>query len=524
MKGAGVRTGPAAGVALLLCGLVAASWGQPAPDDTAPPGLEVRNGWLVQDGRAVWGWVQHNGWWRAGQRPNLARRSVGDPLGDVRPNRTENLDELTSAMVAFGYPGFEHNYGLWYDRRRDAHDEAPRGDPDVQPPFLEQPWARSDRGRASDGLPLYDLSRFNDWYFARLEQFADLCGRKGAVLLHKYYMQHALLEIQPHYADFAWRPGNCVQQTGMPDRIPAASAFYDVSHPVRRELHRAYIRRCLESLGGRPNVIHLVGQEYTGPREFVEFWLDTLMEWERETGQDLLIGLDATKDVQDAILADPVRRRALSLLDLRYWWVAADGALHAEPGGREVPGRFLECGFEQGEGSSPERIYHKVREYREHCPELAIVDALAQDRQQSWALLMGGGSLVVAGQIEYTNHSDPLAYERPANLEIIAPTYQFIREHLATALPLMRPLDVVAGAPEDVWCLGAPGVGYLVYALRGGSFRLELPEAPGALRARWLDVRNGALPDAGIVAPGRATGFRAPDRQDWALWLEPFEG
>ena len=87
------------------------------------------NGWLVHEGKAVLGWVQHNGWWRAGQRPNLARRSVGDPKGDVRPNRTEDLDALTDNMLRYAYPGFEHNYGLWYDRRRDAHDTGRRDNP-----------------------------------------------------------------------------------------------------------------------------------------------------------------------------------------------------------------------------------------------------------------------------------------------------------------------------------------------------------------------------------------------------------
>ncbi len=229
--------------------------------------LEVHSGWLSHDGKAAWGWVQHSGWWRAGMRPNLTRRSVGDPRGDVRPNRTEDLHKLTGAMLQFGYPGFEHNYGLWHDRRRDAHDEGPRGDARVQPPFLQQPWARSTQGTAWDGLPRYDLTAFDPWHFSRLRQFAALCDEKGTVLLHKDHVQHALLETNAHYVDFPWRPANCIQGTGMPDRAPAANALYDIADPTRREWHRLYIRRCLQSLGEFRSVIHLVGQELTGPRE-----------------------------------------------------------------------------------------------------------------------------------------------------------------------------------------------------------------------------------------------------------------
>lgn len=136
---------------------------------------------------------------------------VGDPLGDARPNRTEDLDALTDSMLRYGYPGFEHNYGLWYDRRRDAHDAEVRTD---------------------------------------------------------------------------------------------ANAFCDVSNPVRRDLHRRYIRQCLDVLGGSERVVFQISEEYTGPLSFMQFWLDTIAEWEKEHGRKVHIGLGATHDVQEAILAD----------------------------------------------------------------------------------------------------------------------------------------------------------------------------------------------------------------------------
>jgi Family of unknown function (DUF6298) len=116
----------------------------PLRADDPRTGLAVHNGWYTHDGQVVWGLAQHNGWWRDGQRPNITRNAPGD----VRPNRTEDLVRLTDAMLQFGYPGFEHNFGLWYDRRRDAHDQARRADAMVRSPFLEQPWARSGKGKA----------------------------------------------------------------------------------------------------------------------------------------------------------------------------------------------------------------------------------------------------------------------------------------------------------------------------------------------------------------------------------------
>ena len=80
--------------------------------------------------------------------------------------------------------------------------------------------------------------------------------------------------------------------------------FYDINHPVRRALHRQYIRQCLDNFADNSNVVHLISEEFTGPLHFVQFWLDCIAEWEKETGKHPIIALSVTKDVQDAILSD----------------------------------------------------------------------------------------------------------------------------------------------------------------------------------------------------------------------------
>jgi len=471
--------------------------------------LETQNGWYVHRGKVIWGYAQYNGWWGA-YRTNITRNAPGE----VGPNRTEDLDRLTDAMLRFGYPALEHNYGLWYDRRRDRHDTGRRGDAGVVGPFLEQPWGRSGRGRAWDGLSLYDLTSYNDWYFRRLRGFAELCDKKSTILLHNDYMQHALLETGAHYVDFPWRPVNCIQDTGMPDRIPAANAFYDLSHPLRRKLHRAYIRKCLDVLGESQNVIHLVSQEFTGPRSFLNFWLDTVFEWERERGRDVHVAVSGTKDVLDGVLADPARGPRVSSLDLRYFWYRRDGTLHAPPGGKEVAGRYA-SGAEIAK-TSPEQIYRQVREYRGKYPRKGIIHMINGSRQQTWAFLMGGGSILVR-YLEYADRNET-RYVAPKGTEIIQPTYEFLRRHLASSLARMKPADL-AGDPRRNWCLADTGKSYLVYALQGGEIRLDLKGGKGSYQARWLDPRGGSLTGAGTVQGGGTVTFHAPGPDDWALWL-----
>jgi hypothetical protein len=496
---------------LLVCLHFAAS----AADSTR--GLETENGWYVYNGRVVWGYAQHNGWWRAGQRANITRNAPGRS----GPNRTEDLDKLTDAMLKFGYPAFEHNFGLWYDRRRDAHDTVRRKDGNVVAPFLEQPWARSGPGRAWDGAAKYDLTKFNDWYFQRLQQFADLCDRKGTILLHNFYMQHALLETNAHYVDFPWRPANCIQETGMPDRNPAASALYDVSHPLRRKLHRAYIRKCLDLLGANTNVVFLCSEEYTGPLGFMQFWLDTVFQWERETGCDVHVGLGGTKDVIDAVLADTARAEKISTLDIRSWWYQSDGTLMAPPGGRQVAGRYTS----QIERTTPEQIHRQVTQYRGKYPQQALIHGNPGTRQHAWAALTGGVSLLV-GQLPYPGKGDPRDYIAPELCRAIQPTYDFLRTDLATVLPRMSPSDRLVKSDEPTWCLADPNRDYLVYTLQGGHFQVDLSAATGSFRATWFDPRTGRQASAheGPIEGGAVESFTAPDAGDWGLWLSKTAG
>ena len=121
-------------------------------------------------------------------------------------------------------------------------------------------------------------------------------------------------------------------------RIFVADMFYDISHPVRREFHRKYIRQCLDNFADDANVVQLISAEFTGPLHFVQFWLDVIGEWEKETGKKATVALSATKDVQDAILNDTQRAKLVDIIDIRYWHYKVDG-LYAPEGGKNLAPR-----------------------------------------------------------------------------------------------------------------------------------------------------------------------------------------
>jgi hypothetical protein len=271
-------------------------------------------------------------------------------------------------------------------------------DGEVWPPFYELPFARSGKELAWDGLSKYDLTKYNTWYWSRLRQYVDLADQKGLLLIYQHYFQHNIIEAGAHWADFPWRSANNINNTQFPEpppyagdkRIFMAEEFYDVSNPVRRELHTAYIRQCLNSFVGNTGVIHLVSAEYTGPLHFVEFWLDVIEDWEKETGNSVLVGLSATKDVQDAILADQRRSSVVDIIDIRYWWYQNNGEVYAPKGGQNLAPR-QHARIIKSEPASFNQVYRAVLEYKTSYPEKSVI--YSAQRNYGWAEFMAGGSL-----------------------------------------------------------------------------------------------------------------------------------
>ncbi|MBA4065621.1 MAG: pectate lyase [Isosphaera sp.] len=462
----------------------------PAPAPPAAKPLALTDGRLTVDGKLVAGDRVGTAWWQGHTLPSRAtERGIGVTRfvpGRVGPGFTDDLDELTDQMRADGVAALDHHWGLWYDRRRDDHQMIRRIDGGVWAPFYELPWARSGKGRAWDGLSRYDLTRFNPWYFARLKEFADHCGRKGLVLVQQMYFQHNVLEAGAHWADFPWRPANCLQETGFPEppeyaggkRVFMAAAFYDVTHPVRRDLHRRYIRHCLDVLGGCPNVVFQTGEEFTGPRHFVEFWLDTVAEWQKESGKTVLVGLSCTKDVQDAILADPLRSALVSVIDLKYWWYTARGGVYDPTGGEDLAPRQQLREWAGDKARSAESVARAVREYRSKFPGKAVT--VSHDGGHGWAALAAGASL-------------------PDLPKTTAP------DLLAAGL---KPFESKLFA-KGQYALAEPGERYLVYSA-GGPVRLDLAAARGPFAAAWVDPKTGALAPLTDPPPGGAAATVRP--------------
>ena len=372
---------------------------------TNPTIYTITNGWLTKDGSVLVGGKHHTPWWN-GKAIDASMAKAKYALTRFVPGQesvggTDRIDSVVAMMQRQHTLVFSQNYGLWTDRRRDDHERIRRKDGDAWAPFYEQPFARTGLAQSGfsalawDGMTKYDLSKLNKWYFWRLQQFAKKTESIGILLKNQHYFQHNILEAGAHWVDCPWRTANNINQTPFLEpvnftgdkRIFTATLFYDISNPTLRELHKQYIRQSLDAFKGQPNVIHSIGEEFTGPLHFVQFWLDVIAEWEQENGK-VLVALAVNKDVQDAILKDPVRAKVVDIIDIEQWFYHSKGE-YAPEGGVNMAPRQYQRKIRTGSARF-EDVYRAVTEYRKYGK--AVVYSAQKFPELGWASLMAGGS------------------------------------------------------------------------------------------------------------------------------------
>ena len=384
---------------------------------------------------------------------------------------TDRIDSVVAFLADNHFSSLSHNYGLWYDLRRTDHERVRRADGDVWAPFYEQPFSRSGEGTAWDGLSKYDLTRPNQWYWSRLREFADKAAKQNILLFHHHYFQHNILEAGAHWVDCPWRPVNNINGTTFPEPVPfagdkrifLAEQFYDETDSTLRPLHRQYIRMCLDELKDEPNVVHLISAEYTGPLHFTRFWLQTIAEWEEETGRHPLIALSCTRDAQDSIMADPVLSRVVDIIDIRYWHYNTDGLWAPRAGRNMAPRQWMrkervgKTGFKEA--------YDAVLEMREKYPDKAVTFFSQQYPQYGWAILMAGGSL--------------------PNVPLQAGADNPYHDELLRAIPQMKHVEA-----DGSIALGSTTDGYLLYA-QGDTVSLNV--TPGTYDLFSIEASTGRI-------------------------------
>ncbi len=253
---------------------VLTSSAKPAKPVTKAPEMTIDRGWISRGNKVMIGGTGRG-------TGSLTLYSPGREA-TYGTGETIDLDTLGVQMSKSGPYVLWHGPDLWYERRRGDHERNRQADANVIGPFSEMPFSRSGIGEAWDRLSKYDLDQYNPWYYERVKKFGEVSDQYGFAFFNEHYLQHNIIEEGAHWVDYPWRSANNINDLGFPEpprmsgdkRIFMGVEFYDVDHPVRRAYHEKYIRQSVNNVGTSRSTIQSLSFEFTGPKHFVDFWVD----------------------------------------------------------------------------------------------------------------------------------------------------------------------------------------------------------------------------------------------------------
>jgi hypothetical protein len=415
------------------------------------------------------------------------------------------------------------------------------------------PWARvpAGSGRAgagvggsaggADGLPRFDLDRWDDAWWGRLRYFLTRARDLG-IYVQLCVFDHCGLQggldgysgLPERWRRHPFNPDNHVNGLDLPRSDGRGRpAFYDLGNRRLIGYQERFFARLLAETAPLGNVNYQICNEYAGPWSWTAHWAAFCRRWEAEHRHAVLVGcadhrpenegerLDHTgvdfvdihgaryrskgssADYHDALARLWSRSRTLTM-DECSWWLVRDGAVEPDATVRRAAREFW--GMALGGAAAAQ---HKERE---EC----------------------------AGPACPRGYGDPINGHRfDDRLETrLGHLCRFMNGGGAPIWGDMAPMDgVIRGLPPGVggYCLAAPA-GALVYLWRAdqaagapragtapahratdGTLELLLPEATTwhgdpAWSARWFDPERGDWQPASLatVAPPGVVLLRPP--------------
>ena len=262
---------------LICCIFVLLGSAESSPAKLAIAHRGTPNATLMYDGKPML---------KVGPLPEVAVFAVA--LGSASFDVEEWLDWMSQNQMGYGRVYAESSYEPWQERDSDKR---------VYP---------FDIVRWEQGRPVVDLTRFNQAYWDNFARVVEACAKRR-IVLHIQLYQRVFFELNSR-TDFweknYFHPRNNINSypvTSLPNGQKSRNGYWIwhamATHPEWRKVHRAWVEHVLDAVGGNGNaLIDLMNEanfihNYM-TKEWIEYTLDIIEEWETRTGNDILAGMD----------------------------------------------------------------------------------------------------------------------------------------------------------------------------------------------------------------------------------------
>jgi hypothetical protein len=402
-------------------------------------------------------------------------------MGPQDPPRPFDYDAYLDWMGKYG-----HNFmrmWTWEMVKWDTKANGAHARKDVTTFYVEpHPWQRSGNGKAVDGKPKFDLTKFNPVYFERLRQRIEAARQKGIYVSIMLFEGWAMQRIDGSWRLHPFNPENNVNGiNGDANGDGKGLEVHELVVDAVTDIQKAYIRKVIDTVNDLDNVLYEISNE--NHPESTQ-WQYAMIRYIRE--------YEKTKPLQHPI-----------------------GMTFQFKGGKNQdlfnsPADWISPNPEGG--------------YRDNPPANDGRKVILTDTDHLWGI--GGNQAWVWKSV--ARGLNPLFMD-PYDGEVLGkkfdPKFEPIRRSLGYARRYTQRMNLNKCKPAATgYCLTNPGRRYLVYQPTAGV-PVKLKLRPREYGFEWFDPGSGKT-----VATGKIRGegkkeatFSNPVKSDAVLYVYPAE-
>jgi hypothetical protein len=376
---------------------------------------------------------------------------------------------------------------------------------DVTGRFFAYPlaFARTGPGLALDGLPKFDLTRFDPAYLERLRTRTESAGERGIYVAVKLFDGFSVGFKGSHEANpkipsrnpfrgHPFHPANNVNGVdGDADGDGEGKDLHTLRAPAITALQEAYVRKVIDTVNDLDNVLYEICNESEGQDEAVE-WQYHMIRF--------IKNYEAAKPKQHPVgMTVPYPNgRNKAVFDSPADWVSPNSTEIEDYRANPPPGNGTKVIVSDtdhlwGHGGNQAWVWKSFT----RGLNLLLMDP--------WECVKGS----VAMPNDYRDH----------------PTWEPIRRSMGYARAYAERMDLAAMTPRaglssTMFCLACPGREYLVYQQELAPFSVDLTGHRGPFTVEWFDPNTGGASRGAPVEGGDWRAFTPPCPADMVLYLK----
>ncbi len=351
------------------------------------------------------------------------------------------------------------------------------------------PFARTGPGKALDGQPKFDVTRFNQAYFDRLRQRVKEAQNRGHYVAVMLFQGFSIARKSRKRKGTPWeghpfhKGNNSNGIDGDADGDGEGYEVHTLSNPTMTRVQEAYVRKVIDTVNDLDNVIYEISNESHGDSTDWQYhFVDFIHEYEKNKPRQHPVWMS-------------------------YQWDGIAGA-----------GNNRNLWNSPAEAVSPAHDDNKrgAHPYRSDPPATNAGKVILSDTDHIWGV---GGDVDWVWK-SFTRGLQPIFME-PYKHSIwnsskkLETKWDPVRRAMGHTRAFANKMNLAAMTPQNKlasteYCLANPGEEYLVYLPDGGKVTVDLSGAKGVLSCEWFNPSSGKATKAAMVSGGARRELKAP--------------